>query len=327
MLILFLLACSPTDDALILVSHTPSVWEVDVDLHRSVTLTFNHPVDPASILEGVSWKGPGAVPVPFHLALDGPVASLHPAVALEPLAVHRVALDAGVHSQDGAPLPSPASFLFSTGPVLVTTEEVVETGWLGEDPLSRRFPSCYPDVVTADTGSFDGDFSSLESEICLTAVLHENGLTTGHVDVRLYDVENGAVRCLLSTRYTASDRAFLMDNQDRCHRSFEVFQTPAEALVNLPQPERNGGGWCERLHADVVEWPEPILCHQNEPENEDSVPRWLVPGWEEEYWMPRWNDIRHGPYGECKLPMPFLQAKHCGSRRQSGCAEELWQPE
>ncbi len=141
-------------------STLPGNGDTNVSMTPSIQITFNEPLDPATIGPSTFTLANSRSMLPATVTIDstGEVVTLTPSGVLTPNATYSVMIDAQVRNAAESPLGNPFSFSFTVVPTATVAGTV--TGPSGLDPTSLRVFSFGGNVTMPDsTGNFSASLN------------------------------------------------------------------------------------------------------------------------------------------------------------------------
>ncbi len=111
----FTITVADVSQALVVGTHSPTSQAAGTPLHSKITITFNAPLDSATVTgTSITLQGTGNIVIPTTLTTDNQTITIDPVSDLEPLTTYIVTVTTVVTSTNGAVLDSNYSWRFTT---------------------------------------------------------------------------------------------------------------------------------------------------------------------------------------------------------------------
>ncbi|MCF6363915.1 MAG: Ig-like domain-containing protein, partial [Gammaproteobacteria bacterium] len=138
-------------------THSPTTLANDTALHSNITITFNAPLDMATVTStSVTLQGTSNTAIQTTLSTNNQTITIDPASNLEPLTTYTVTITTAVTSADGAVLDRDYSWGFTTveSSVIDPSRVTVNLGWNAGDVTNTDIsPSGYSIYYGRQSGS------------------------------------------------------------------------------------------------------------------------------------------------------------------------------
>ncbi len=143
----FTISVIDTSPALAISTHSPMAQATDTPLLSNITITFNIPLDVATVTDtSATLLGTNSVVIPATLNIDNQTITIDPASNLEPLTTYTVIITTAVTGTNGAALDNDYSWSFTTlaDTVIDPSRITVNLSWnVGDTSNTNISPSGY----------------------------------------------------------------------------------------------------------------------------------------------------------------------------------------
>jgi len=153
----FTISVIDVSPALVISTHSPTAQATDTPLLSNITITFNTPLDAATVTDtSVTLLGTNSVVIPATLNIDNQTITIDPASNLEPLTTYTVIITTAVTGTNGAALDNDYSWSFTTlaDTVIDPSRITVNLSWnIGDTSNTNISPSGYLIYYGRQSGS------------------------------------------------------------------------------------------------------------------------------------------------------------------------------